>query len=140
MKTAKGGISPKNNKKLKKEVKASRKIAAPLPEEAKVMIMKDIESKHEKKNAKARKTIANKMTAIQKTLKMNKAKTTSSKKSKRTNHEEGIVGTVPAHVHSEGKRWIKTLKKQTKEKNIVFRKKATKTSKNSPVRNILRSK
>lgn len=51
----------------------------------------------------------------------------SSKRSKRTTTHESVVGSVPAHVHTEGKRWISTLRKQTKEKTLLARKKTCKT-------------
>lgn len=46
--------------------------------------------------------------------------------SKRTTPGKVIAESPPAHIHSEGVRWKKTIKKQILTKNKIFRRKATK--------------
>ena len=57
-----------------------------------------------------------------------KAKKQKAKKklSKRTSPSDAIVESIPAHVHTEGTRWIKTLNKQTSTKNKIALKKDAK--------------
>jgi hypothetical protein len=47
---------------------------------------------------------------------------------KRTNTGQPLTNSSPAHVHPEGKRWIKTLQKQTAVKKVVNTKKFAKRS------------
>ncbi len=58
----------------------------------------------------------------------NPRKTKHKRVHKRTSPGEPLEQTAPAHIHAEGKRWIKTLQKQTAVKKVVNIKKATKKS------------
>lgn len=70
-----------------------------------------------KKRAKIEKSH---LLSMEKSMERKKAKK-QKKISKRTDPKDAIVGSVPAHVHPEGKRWMKTLVKQNKvaSKRIV---------------------
>lgn len=48
------------------------------------------------------------------------------KNSKRSSPKDSIVNSSPAHIHSEGTRWMKTVKKQSLIKNKRLTKKLSK--------------
>lgn len=66
------------------------------------------------------------MMSMEKSIKRKKAKLTGKKRSKRTDPQDAIVNSEPAHVHPEGTRWIKTLVKQNKVQSKKIVRKMTK--------------
>lgn len=112
-------MNPKLIKKLKKEVRSSRtgKATNTAETDAKLLLAKYPMRTVKKNESLYISTIKN--------IEAKKAKS-KSKTSKRTTPGTVEERSPRASSHPEGKQWIKTLQKQTKEKRVLFQKKATK--------------
>lgn len=112
-------VNPKLNKKIKKDVRSAR-----TTKETSSLESKGIITRHPKAAAIRKKAAS--ITRTLKSLESKRAKR-ASHPSKRTNPESVTEQSPPAFAHREGKRWMKTLAKQTKDKNVRLRTKSTKT-------------
>jgi len=113
-------------KKVEKQVKKDLKGGEDTPTKAiskKYPTEKEMLSTQPKKRAKSEKEH---VVSMERAVARKKSKLAGKKRSKRTEPKDGIVGSQPAHVHPEGKRWMKTLAKQTKVQSKKIIRKATK--------------
>lgn len=108
-------IRKKVEKTVRKDLQSKDTPVKPL--EKRFPTEKEMLSAQPKKRAKIEKSH---LLSMEKSMARKKAKK-QKKISKRTDPQDAIVGSVPAHVHPEGQRWMKTLAKQNKDasKRIV---------------------
>ncbi|MBM3207457.1 MAG: hypothetical protein FJZ57_02480 [Chlamydiae bacterium] len=125
MNKAKQPLSLRMHKKIFKKVKKDLKsgedtITEPVKKE--YPSEKEMLKKIPSKKAKIQR---NHTLSMERSMNQKKAKL-ESKKSKRTATHQGVENSPPAHVHSEGKRWLTTLARQAKIKIKHFIKKTLK--------------
>ena len=109
------------DKRIQKEVKHGMRDALATPPSKSIESLDETLKRYPKKLAARGKRRVSSMVKSMERKSPHKKKT-----SKRTSPKEELVGSMPAHTHSEGTRWMKTLGKQNNLANKLSTKKLAK--------------